>query len=64
MDRHGVRYKIQTDEFVIDGEIKDFIDRFDHILVHFDVDVLDEKFFIQHILLIQHSAATAPAGEG
>ena len=45
MDRHGVRYKIQTDEFVTDGEIKDFIDRFDHILVHFDVDVLDEKIF-------------------
>ena len=45
MDRHGVRYRIQTDEFVTDGEIKDFIDRFDHILVHFDVDVLDEKLF-------------------
>ena len=45
MDRHGVRYKIQTDEFVTDGKIKDFIDRFDHILVHFDVDVLDEKLF-------------------
>ena len=45
MDRYGVRYRIQTDEFVTDGEIKDFIDRFDHILVHFDVDVLDEKFF-------------------
>ena len=45
MDRHGVSYRIQTDEFVTDGEIKDFIDRFDHILVHFDVDVLDEKFF-------------------
>lgn len=45
MDRHGVRYKIQTDEFVTDGEISEFIKKFDRILVHFDVDVLDEKLF-------------------
>ncbi len=41
----GVDYKIQTDEFVSDGEIMDFIGRFEHILVHFDIDVLDAELF-------------------
>ena len=27
------------------SEIKSFIGRFDHILIHFDIDVLDEHFF-------------------
>lgn len=41
----GVNYKIQDKEFVTDEEIVKFMNRFDHILVHFDIDVLDEKFF-------------------
>lgn len=41
----GVDYKVQTDEFVSDDNVKEFIQRFDHILVHFDIDVLDERFF-------------------
>jgi len=41
----GVKYKIQDKEFVTDDEIQEFLSRFDHILVHFDIDVLDEKFF-------------------
>ncbi|ORX42210.1 arginase family protein [Piromyces finnis] len=41
----GVKYKIQDKEFVSDEEIQEFISRFDHILVHFDIDVLDEHFF-------------------
>ncbi len=41
----GVNYKVQDKEFVGDDEIKEFMDRFDHILVHFDIDVLDERFF-------------------
>lgn len=41
----GVSYKIQRDEFVSDGEIRNFLDRFEHILTHFDVDVLDEHLF-------------------
>lgn len=41
----GVNYKVQTDAFVADDEIKAFIQRFEHILVHFDIDVLDEHFF-------------------
>lgn len=41
----GVKYKIQNESFVSDIEIKDFISRFEHVLVHFDIDVLDEHFF-------------------
>lgn len=41
----GVNYKVQDQAFVSNDEIKAFISRFDHILVHFDIDVLDEHFF-------------------
>lgn len=41
----GVGYKVQDQAFVTDGEISDFISRFEHILVHFDIDVLNEHFF-------------------
>ena len=41
----GVKYKIQDKSFVSDSEISAFMERFDHILVHFDIDVLDESFF-------------------
>ena len=41
----GVDYKVQDQAFVTDEEIKSFMTRFDHILVHFDIDVLDEHFF-------------------
>lgn len=45
LDGCGVSYKVQTDSFVSLEEIESFINRFDHILVHLDVDVLDERFF-------------------
>lgn len=45
LDDMDVRYKIQTEEFVTDQEIRAFAGRFDHVLVHFDIDVLDERFF-------------------
>lgn len=45
LDEQGVRYKIQTDGFVSCEEIAAFTKRFDHILIHFDIDVLDEHFF-------------------
>lgn len=45
LDNIGANYKIQTDEFVSDDEIRAFAKRFDHILVHFDIDVLDEHLF-------------------
>lgn len=41
----GVSYKIQDKEFVSDEEIKSFAKRFEHIIIHFDVDVLDEHLF-------------------
>lgn len=41
----GVDYKVQDNEFVTDQEIKTFMSRFDHILIHFDIDVLDEHLF-------------------
>ena len=41
----GVKYKVQDKTFVTSSEINDFIGRFDHILIHFDIDVLDEHFF-------------------
>lgn len=45
LDEKGVHYKVQTDSFVSAEEISEFIKRFDHILVHLDIDVLDEHFF-------------------
>lgn len=41
----GVEYKVQDKNFVTSLEISSFIERFDHILVHLDIDVLDEHFF-------------------
>lgn len=41
----GVDYRVQDKELIRDSEISAFIRRFDHILVHFDIDVLDEHFF-------------------
>ena len=45
LNNTGVNYKIQTNKFISNNEIHKFIKRFDHILVHFDSDVLDEHFF-------------------
>ena len=41
----GLDFKVQDKEFVTDTEISAFMNRFDHIFVHFDIDVLDEHFF-------------------
>ena len=41
----NINYKIQTDEFLTNEEIKDFIKKFDYILVYLDIDVLDENLF-------------------
>ena len=45
LNNTGVNYKIQTNKFISNNEIHKFIKRFDHILVHFDIDVLDVHFF-------------------
>lgn len=41
----GVDYAVQDQAFIPDDAIKAFMERFDHILVHFDIDVQDEHFF-------------------
>lgn len=41
----GVEFKIQDKDFVNNDEIMAFCKRFKHILVHFDIDILDAKFF-------------------
>ncbi len=41
----GVDYMVQNQTFISDDAIKTFMERFDYILVHFDIDVLDEHFF-------------------
>ena len=45
LNETGVKYRIQDKSFVSDDEIQSFMQRFDHILVHFDIDVLDEHLF-------------------
>lgn len=41
----GVEYRVQTGDFVSEEEMRKFMDRFDHILVHLDIDVLDPTLF-------------------
>lgn len=41
----GINYKIQDKSFVSMTEIKAFIKKHEHILVHLDIDVLDEHGF-------------------
>lgn len=41
----GVDYKVQSEEFLSDNKIKNFLQRFKHILIHLDIDVLDAKGF-------------------
>lgn len=45
LDRLGVDYKIQTEQFVTVKEIETFAQKFEHILVHLDIDVLDPQYF-------------------
>lgn len=45
LDESGMDYKIQDRQFISDDEIRSFVRRFDQILVHLDIDVLDERKF-------------------
>ena len=45
LNETGVKYKVQGKAFVTAPEIKACIGRFDHILIHLDIDVLDERLF-------------------
>ena len=40
-----VAYQVQKEGFVSKEEIRHFMNRFDHILVHLDIDVLDASLF-------------------
>ena len=41
----GINYSVQTKEFISEDEIRIFMDPFDHILLHLDIDVLDAARF-------------------
>lgn len=41
----GVNFRVQTDSFLSEEEIRSFVERYDHVLVHLDVDVLDAALF-------------------
>ena len=45
LDRIGVDYRIQTRTFIDHAAITAFMRRFDHVLVHLDIDVLDAAHF-------------------
>ena len=45
LDDRNVQYTVQTGQMISDAEVKAFIGRFDHILVHLDIDVLDASLF-------------------
>lgn len=38
-------YTVQTDGFLSEDSVKRFMDRFDHLLIHLDIDVLDAGLF-------------------
>jgi arginase len=45
LDKKGVPYRIQTGSFLSSEKIRSFTGRFDHILIHLDIDVLDPSLF-------------------
>lgn len=45
LDSLGVDYRIQTERFISHEQIRAFARKFRHILVHLDIDVLDERRF-------------------
>ena len=45
LDESRICYKIQDKEFIPDDEVSRFVRRFDQILLHLDIDVLDEHNF-------------------
>jgi len=41
----NINYEIQNENFVSNENIQEFVNKFDHILVHFDIDVLNPTLF-------------------
>ena len=60
----GVNYRVQTGDFVSEEEMRKFMDRFDHILVHLDIDVLDPTLFHSTYFATPSWWETAAAAEG
>lgn len=58
----GVDYMVQDQTFISDDAVKAFLERFDHILIHFDIDVLDEHFF--HSTYFANPALTGDGAGG
>lgn len=45
LKENGVDYQVQTETFLSDHKIKDFLQQFEHIVIHLDIDVLDAGRF-------------------
>lgn len=45
LDNIGVDYRVQTETFLSDDEIRKFASHFKHIAIHLDIDVLDPTLF-------------------
>lgn len=60
LDDTGVNYKVQTDAFVSEEDIRAFAKKFDSVLVHLDIDVLDERVFHSTYLPIRIWSETVP----
>lgn len=58
----GVDYTVQDQAFISNDAIKEYMERFDHILVHLDIDVLDEHFF--HSTYFANSELTGDGAGG
>lgn len=58
----GVDYMVQDQAFISDDAISAFVKRFEHILVHFDIDVLDEHSF--HSTYFANPALTGDGSGG
>ena len=45
LKENGVDYQVQTETILSDHKIKDFLQQFEHIVIHLDIDVLDAGRF-------------------
>lgn len=45
LNDRNIDYRVQTENFISEDEIRDFVGRFDHMLIHLDIDVLDAGQF-------------------
>lgn len=45
LNDRNIEYRVQTENFISEDEIREFVGRFDHMLIHLDIDVLDAGQF-------------------